>query len=253
MDPTRRQERRSDALPQAATSSNQRLRHGPRPSSTSVNRKFYRPFSSFLIIFSVGRPISHFSLLETPSRLSLPFQPITKFNDVTTDIDVDHMAHYQSGEVPSHLTLLYEPKVIKVGSRRHLVQFRYCHESGRFRWRMLKRPLVRRAINVTVGPLSRPTPHPNLPSFHTIDLTQINLDLDEKVVIGREDGEDVWTTRMCLMEDVLHWLKYYDLTEDGRIYAAVPGRIPIFTFGRLGLPFPPLSGNFYFINSVGQP
>ena len=96
-----------------------------------------------------------------------------------------------------------------------------------------------------VGQLSRPFPHPNLTSQHTIDLTKVSLDLDEEVIIGREDGENVWTTRMCLMEDVLHWLKYYDLSDDGKIYAAVPGFIPIFTFGRQGLPFPPLSGKFY--------
>ena len=208
-------------------------------------------FTAFSYRFSVYFPLVdrflRFSYLESPSTLRLPFQPITKFNDVVTDIDVDHMAHYESGEVPEHLTLLYEPKVIKVGSRRHLVQFRYCDESGRFRWRMLKRPLVRKDLKTPlVGPLSRPFPHPSLNSQHTIDLTKISLDLDEKVCVGTEDGEKVWTTRMCLMEDVLHWLKYYDLTADGRIYAAVPGKIPIFTFGRQGLPFPPLSGKVYF-------
>ena len=43
---------------------------------------------------------------------------MTKFDDVRTDIAVDYMEHYRTGDVPRHLTILYEPKVIKVGQTR---------------------------------------------------------------------------------------------------------------------------------------
>ena len=160
--------------------------------------------------------------------LVLPYFAMTKFTDTRVDVDVDHLEHYRAGKVPVHLTILYEPKIIKVGSKRHMVQFRYCPDSKKFRWKMFNRPIIR-----------------NRSTRHTVDMVDSDIDLSKPVVFGRENGDVIWTTTLCNMEDVISFLKYYDITSDGFIYAAVPGSIPIFTFGRQGLPFPPIKGKFF--------
>ena len=163
---------------------------------------------------------------------------MTRFDDVRTDIDVDYMEHYRTGEVPRHLTILYEPKVIKVGQTRHMVQFRYDPTQNRFIWKIFNRPVIRSATNV-----------PSLyPHRHSLDMTRANINLDQLVCIGYEDGEKLWTTTHVLMEDVVSFLKWYDVDSNGKIYAAVPGLIPLMTFGRQGTNFPPMKGNILFFN-----
>ena len=159
---------------------------------------------------------------------------MTKFDDVRTDIDVDYMEHYRTGEVPRHLTILYEPKVIKVGQTRHMVQFRYDPAQNRFIWKIFNRPVVRSATNVPSLYAQR----------HSLDMTHANINLDQLVCIGYEDGEKLWTTTHVLMEDVISFLKWYDVDSNGKIYAAVPGLIPMMPFGRQGTNFPPMKGNF---------
>ena len=161
---------------------------------------------------------------------------MTKFDDVRTDIAVDYMEHYRTGDVPRHLTILYEPKVIKVGQTRHMVQFRYEPTKKQFVWKIFNRPIIRNASNV-----------PSLyPSRHSVDMSRVNLDLNRPVCIGYEDGEKIWTTTYQLMEDVVSFLKWYDIDANGKIYAAVPGLIPVMTFGRQGTNFPPMKGKFVF-------
>ena len=165
-----------------------------------------------------------------PSSLRVPFHAMSKFDDVKVDLEVDHLEHFRSGKVPRHLTILYEPKTIKVGNKRHMVQFRYCPTKKKFCWKIFNRPLIRNAAR---------TEHP------IVDLSRTGLDLDEVVILGREDGEIVWTTKLCVMEDVMNFLKYYDVDSNGKIYVAVPGFIPIFHFGRQGLPYPPMKGKCF--------
>ena len=169
----------------------------------------------------------HFFLLETQPKLQLPFFAMTKFTDVNVDVDVAHMDYYRTGTVPTHHKIYYEPKVIKIRNTNHMVMYRYDADSGRMRWKILRRPLIR-----------------NRTDRHTVDLSRVNIDLNKPVLFDIVDGEKVWTTQLCQMEDVLSWLRYYDISRSGKLYAAVPGKIPIMCFGRQGLPYPPLKGNF---------
>ena len=73
-------------------------------------------------------------------------------------------------------------------------------------------------------------------------MTNVNINLDEPVFFGVENGDKVWTTKMCSMEDVMSFFRWYDIDKAGKIYAAVPGHIPIMNFGRQGLPYPPMKG-----------
>ena len=150
---------------------------------------------------------------------------MTKFSEARVDVDVDHMEHYRTGDIPNHQTIYYEPKVVKCGRTNYMVQFRYCADSNRFRWKIFRRPMIR-----------------NRSTRHTVDMTGVKINLDEPVSVGFEDGERVWTTKMCLMDDVLSFFRWYDVDKSGKIYAAVPGRIPIMNFGRQGLPYPPMKG-----------
>lgn len=150
---------------------------------------------------------------------------MTKFSEARVDVDVEYMEHYRTGDIPNHQTIFYEPKVVKCGRTNYMVQFRYCADSNRMRWKIFRRPVIR---NRTV--------------HHTVDMTNVKIDLDEPVFAGFENGEKQWTTKLCLIEDVLSFFRWYDVDKSGKIYAACPGKIPIMAFGRQGLPFPPIKG-----------
>lgn len=160
---------------------------------------------------------------------------MTQFEDVRTDVDVDYMEHYQTGNIPKHLTILYEPKIIKVGQNRHMAHFRYDSVKKCFVWKIFNCPIIR----------NRSTVPSAFPKRHSVDMSRSTLNLEKPVFVGYENGEKIWTTTRCLMEDVVSFLKWYDIDANGRIYAAVPGRIPVMNFGRHGLPFPPKKGIFF--------
>ena len=232
MDLNSSEKRRSDQPPQAANSTRLQPPGPPEASSSSSSSKFFIILLSNIEIFIVGllkMPCFVFfpniPFLGSQPKLKLPFFAMTKFTDVRVNVDISHMDYYWTGTVPAHHKIYYEPKVIKVRNTNHMVMYRYDADSGRMRWKILRRPLIR-----------------NRTDHHTVDLSRVNLDLDKPVPWGFENGEKVWTNQHCRMEDVLSWLRYYDITRDGKLYAAVPGKIPVMSFGRQCLPYPPIEG-----------
>ena len=138
------------------------------------------------------------------------------------------------------MTILYEPKIIKVGQTRHMVHFRYEPTRKCFVWKMFSCPIIRNSSAVSSL----------YPKRHSVDMSRSTIDLDKPVFVGYENDEKVWTTTYCLMEDVVSFLKWYDIDAEGKIYAAVPGNIPIMNFGKHGLPFPPKKGNNFCRSTI---
>ena len=56
-----------------------------------------------------------------------------------------------------------------------------------------------------------------------------------------DDGTESGTTRRTLFSDVLSFSRFYGVTKNGKIFAALP-ECPIMTFGPNGTPFPPIEG-----------
>ena len=133
------------------------------------------------------------------------------------------MEHYSAGKVPAHERIYYEPKVIRVRDKLYLAQFRYCPDSNTFRWHTFGHPVTK--------------PRNPISNRHFLSLPTSVAHLDDY----HDDGTEEGTTRRCSFEDVLSFLRFYDVTKSGKIFVALP-ECPIMTFGPQGLPFPPLEG-----------
>ena len=140
------------------------------------------------------------------------------------DVDLDSLEYYEAGKVPAHHRIYYEPKVIRVRNKLYLAQFRYNPESNTFRWHTFGHPVVK--------------PRNPISNRHFLELPTSIARLDSYHDDGTKDG----TTRRTPFEDVMSFLRFYDVTKNGKIYAALP-ECPIMTFGPNGTPFPPIEGN----------
>ena len=140
------------------------------------------------------------------------------------DVDLDSLEYYEAGKVPAHHRIYYEPKVIRVRNKLYLAQFRYNPESNTFRWHTFGHPVVK--------------PRNPISNRHFLELPTSIARLDSYHDDGTKDG----TTRRTPFEDVMSFLRFYDVTKNGKIYAALP-ECPILTFGPNGTPFPPIEGN----------
>ena len=222
MDPRRRSQKRlSSSTDLAATSSRSR----PQPDRSS--QPTTQP-SGKLFYFSIDiTDVQLYNLGSQIDVLRVPYVSINKFADVKTDIDLDSLEYYQAGKIPAHHRIYYEPKVIRVRNKLYLAQFRYCPDSNTFRWHTFGHP-----VDKPRNPIS---------NRHFLSLPTSVARLEDH----HDDGTEEGTTRRCSFEDVLSFLRFYGVTNSGKIFVALP-ECPIMTFGPKGTPFPPLEGKITY-------
>ena len=99
-----------------------------------------------------------------------------------------HSEHFKAGSVPPHLALYYAPKVVKVGTTLRICQLRYNRTTNNIEWMCLAHAL---------------SPNTSVDSFKP------------KLRVKCPSLEKKFT---C--EDILNFLRYYNVESDGTFYAA---------------------------------
>lgn len=143
-------------------------------------------YARYCIPLTVDRYELRQPVIPLPSTALATTTPATTL-DVT---NTDHDQILTSGVVPPHLKLFYMPKIVKNGTSYRICQFRYCEEKSEWVWMSLAQPL-------SYPDLTRVRPRLRIPC----------PSLEQKFDL----------------EEVLDFLRTYNIRENGSYYKAAVG------------------------------